>query len=238
MPIPAQVQATAYLAAAGRAEIDPYARLFLGGLTPAERDLAARGSDEVVSRTRLMDLLLLGVLGPAATVVNLGAGLCARPYRLDLSACREFIEVDAPAVLAAKTSILAGYQPSCPVRRIPGTTATLPPVPAPAVVLTEGLLVYLTPAQVAALAATLAALPGPIDWLADIVSADSAAAMAQLAGRAGKPLPLSGLDSLSAFEHAGWQIRDYRPLPTARPARPGRSSHDIVDGVLHLHRRE
>ncbi len=238
MQIPAQVQATAYLAAAGRAGIDPYARLFLDGLGPAELDLAARGRGEVVARTHLMDSMLLGLLHqtPGLTVVNLGAGLCARPYRLDLSACRETIEIDASPVLAFKDSILSGYQASCPVRRIPGGTTTLPQLAVPAVVLTEGLLVYLSAAELAALAVTLAALPGRVDWLADIVSADSAAAMAALAAQAATPLPLSGLDSLAVFEQAGWQVHDYRPLPVSRPTRPGRSSRDIVDGVLHLHR--
>lgn len=239
MQIPAQVQATAYLAAAGRAEIDPYARLFLGGLGSAELALAERGRAEVVARTHLMDSMLLGLLGPAVTVLNLGAGLCARPYRLDLSPCREVVEVDAEPVLAFKTSILSGYETSCPVRRIAGTSTALPSLPAPAVVLTEGLLVYLSPAQLAGLATALAtavAQAGQVDWLADIVSADSAAAMAALAGQAGKPLPLAGLESLAVFEEAGWQIYDYRPLPTPRLGRAGRSSRDIVDGVVHLRR--
>ncbi|GIH02938.1 hypothetical protein Rhe02_10050 [Rhizocola hellebori] len=234
------VQATAYLAAAGRAEADPFAGLFLEAMDDSSRALAASGRGEVLARTRLLDVMLLDLLrvAPGSAVVNVGAGLCARPYRLDLSACRETIEIDALPVLQFKDSILSGYQASCPLRRIPGDARSLPPLPAPAIVLTEGLLVYLTHDEIAALATALAALPGPVDWLADIVSTDSAAAMKTLAAQANSPLTLSGLDSLRVFEGAGWTVHDYRALPVnrppGRPSPPGKASHRIVDGVIHL----
>jgi O-methyltransferase involved in polyketide biosynthesis len=240
--IPDAVQATAYLAAAGRAEIDPYAGLFLGAMDDSARALAASGRGEVLARTRLMDSMLLDFLRetPGGTVVNVGAGLCARPYRLDLSACRETIEIDALPVLEFKDSILSGYQASCPLRRIPGDARSLPALPTPAVVLTEGLLVYLSADELSTLATTLASLPGPVDWLADVVSLDSAEAMKTLASQSHTPLVLSGLDSLDVFEDAGFTVHDYRALPVnrapafGRPRHTGQTSHRVVDGVIHL----
>jgi hypothetical protein len=104
-------------------------------------------------------------------------------------------------------------------------------------VLTEGVLVYLTRDEITALATT----PGPIDWLADIVSLDSANAMKALAAQANTPLTLTGLDSLGIFEDAGWTVHDYRALPVTRQPtlgqpHSGRASHRIVDGVIHLRR--
>ncbi len=49
-------------------------------------------------------------------MLTLGAGYCAGPYRLDLSACALVVELDAPAVLAHKETVLAGHEPSCPYR--------------------------------------------------------------------------------------------------------------------------
>ncbi|MFB6392472.1 class I SAM-dependent methyltransferase [Polymorphospora lycopeni] len=256
MGVAGEIQATALVAAACRAEetrqpaprlTDPYAERFLDSLDAAGRALLAAGRDEVVHRTTLIDGLLLDEVRrhPGATVVNLGAGLCTRPYRLDLSACREYVEVDAPEILARKATVLGGAEPSCPVRRIPGDVRGLPAlgVDGPAVLVTEGLLVYLPPAELAGLAATLGGLPAVTGWLADVVSADSARAMAAVAGRARAGLALHGLESMDTVERAGWAVADYRLLPARRPAArptgrpPGPSvpaSRRVLDGVVLL----
>jgi O-methyltransferase involved in polyketide biosynthesis len=235
MAFPLGVEATAFVAAACRAEIDPFARLFASGLDPALRPLVASGREEVAARTRMIDLLLLKVLPgrPDWTVINLGAGLCCRPYRLDLTACREVIEIDSAAIIDIK-GILAGYEASCPVRRLPGDVRALPELAAPAIVITEGLLVYLTETELRALATRLAALPGPVVWLADVVSRESAEAMGAIAGAG---LKLSGLDSLEVFESAGWEVTDYRPLLISRRFSAPRTSHSVVDGVIELTKR-
>jgi O-methyltransferase involved in polyketide biosynthesis len=243
------VQATAIAAAACRAEetrrprprlTDPLADLFTAQAGKATRSMVSSGLDEVIMRTHLIDVLLLAHLSrnPGETVVNLGAGYCTRPYRLDLSSCAGVVEVDAEALIQNKTTILTGYPASCPVRRIGGDVRSLPPLPHDGAVITEGLLVYLTPAELAALATTLATELTARVWLADIVSTESAQAMATLSG-----LPLSGLDSLAVFERAGWTVTDYRPLPVSRqparrsPAGGPPASHTVVDGVLALSRK-
>ena len=186
-------------------------------------------------------------------LVNLGAGFCTRPYRMDLSKVRAVLEVDAAPVLAVKQRVLADEAASCPVFRTPGDVTRPEVVVAllaehgaaggPAVVMAEGLLPYLSEPTLAQLADTLAAALPDAVWLADIVSTTSAAGMAQLARTAGTPVPLYGLDRLEVFEQHGWQVADYRILPVARrgrlgvPGRPGGPTSDrVVDGVVLLRR--
>lgn len=266
------VQATAYLAAACRAADaarggrlqDPYAARFAAAQPagqPAYRTLLDAGGAEVVARTLLVDALVRDCLthGPAPVVVNLGAGFCTRPYRLDLSAAVQVVELDAAPVLAVKDDLLAGETASVPVVRTPvdvrdrGALAEALGVHCRGadrvVVVSEGLLPYLPPADVSALAHTLSgALPGtahPPSWLTDVVSQGSARAMAQLARTAGAEVVLHGLATLAPLEEAGWVPADYRILPTPRRGPPGSyggragagpASAQVVDGVVALRR--
>lgn len=261
------VQATAYLAAACRAAENrrpaPRLRDELAALfephpgPPGHRALLDAGGDEVVTRAALVDELLTAQVAAGAppVVVNLGAGFCTRPYRLDLSGCRLLLELDAAEVLAVKRRVLAGHRPSCPVERVAvdlrnraGLAAALADHVGDGdrvVVVSEGLLPYLDEPAVRALAGTLADAAAAV-WLTDVVSGWSAARMAQLAGAAGLRVALFGLDSLDPFERAGWTVTDYRILPVPRrgpwpgPAEGhgagGAYSRQVVDGVLVLAR--
>jgi len=258
VPVGVGVAATAYVAAAFRAAEtdrpaprirDRFAALFQPGAGPAAatvRRLTAAGGDEVVLRTALVDELLTGALRarPGALVLNLGAGFCARPYRLDLSGCAGLVEFDAPDVLADKERVLAGYPSSCPVRRVPLDLRDRPALARqldeldagtrPSIVVSEGLLPYLPEKGIAGLAATLRAGLGDAVWLTDLVSVGSAAAMAQLAGPAGLAAPIHGLATLRPLEDNGWHCVDYRILPVPRPAGTGGSARDVIDGVIAL----
>lgn len=263
------VQATAYLAAACRAAEtraphprlrDEYAERFVRARPadqPSLRSLLDAGGDEVVARTVLLDELLRRELaaGDPPVVVNLGAGCCTRPYRLDLSGCQLVLELDAEPVLALKAELLADERPSCPVWRVAADLRDQPALAAlltahcggagRVVVVSEGLLPYLPAEAVATLAATLAGALGDPVWLTDLVSGESARQMAQLARTAGARVELFGLATLAPFEQAGWVVADYRILPVARrgpvgargPGGTGRASHRVVDGVAALHRR-
>src|SRR6266404_5536110 len=97
---------------------DPYARLLAG--TRGEGFLqrfpgAAATAAGCIVRTCLLDELILRVIREAAIdlVVNLGAGLDARPYRLPLQASLRWVEVDDCGVLAYKASKLASHRPVC-----------------------------------------------------------------------------------------------------------------------------
>lgn len=247
------MRATALVAAAARANgpvDDPFARLFLeahpAGEAPRRRLLAA-GTDEIVHRTGLLDTLLTERAdGRDFTLLNLGAGYCARPYRLAMSGCRRVIEVDAAEVLDLKSRVLRDCVPLVPVERVAGDlrderflAGLVSSIVEPVVVVSEGLLVYLPPEQVAALATTLAtrvARTARTDWFCDVVSVDSAAGMSTVAGRAGAGLTLYGLGTLEVFESAGWRVEDYRVLPVSRRGYGGGGGRQVVDGVIALSR--
>src|SRR5207245_1850594 len=52
-------------------------------------------------------------------VVNLAAGLDARPYRMELPPALRWIEIDLPAMVQYKEEVLAGERPRCALERVP-----------------------------------------------------------------------------------------------------------------------
>jgi methyltransferase (TIGR00027 family) len=163
---------------------DPFARRLAGerGRAIAERmDEALSSPWAFTSRTLLFDRLIERCVAAGAdTVVNLAAGMDARPYRLTLPPGLRWIEVDLPGILDEKEALLAGEKPACRVERVRldlsdrgarraaferiGTRSTS------ALVFCEGLLIYLTPAEVGALARDLHERPSFRAWAVDLSS--------------------------------------------------------------------
>lgn len=164
---------------------DPFARR-LGGARGAEISAAMPASTRkaswaFVARTSLLDRFIQARVADGVTlVVNLAAGLDARPYRLPLPASLTWIEVDQPALLEEKTELLAGERPVCSVERIAldleddaARRAFLEGIgrrTERVLVVTEGLLIYLSEAQVGRLADDLAAQPNIEAWVTDLLS--------------------------------------------------------------------
>jgi len=134
-----------------------------------------------VTRTVLFDELILEQVRQGTdTVVNFAAGLDARPYRMALPAGLRWIEVDLPELLNAKERLLRDEKPTCALERVPldladrdarrGLIAKLAQRSSRALVITEGLLVYLSPEQVGELARDLAEHPAIKGWVIDLVS--------------------------------------------------------------------
>lgn len=132
----------------------------------------------LVVRTIAIDRLLAEAFSRGAKrVVNLGAGLDARPYRLRLPPSIDWVEVDFPALISGKESLLAGETSACPVRRIGldladkdarrSLFADLTRDGAPTVLLTEGLIAYLDPESAADLARDMRAAAGFRFWILD-----------------------------------------------------------------------
>ena len=64
----------------------------------------------VVIRTRVIDSFVQQLIaGGVETVINLGAGLDTRPYRLDLPASLRWIEVDLPQIIDLKEARLGSW---------------------------------------------------------------------------------------------------------------------------------
>jgi len=183
------VSDTALLVAANRAQEteradahfhDPHARALAGERGERiARDLSyGQAGWTVVARTVYFDAVItrLARAGEIACVVNLAAGLDARPYRLDVPSTLRWIEADLPDMLDYKASRLAGSEPRCVLERVPADLTDGEAVARvlektddlPTLALTEGLLVYLQEEDVGRLGRALAARPNVRWWLLDI----------------------------------------------------------------------
>ena len=164
---------------------DPYARRLAGERGQQIVDTMPRGrwvAWAMIVRTAVLDEVILRLVraGHVDTVLNLAAGLDARPWRLDLPASLHWIDVDLPAILGYKLEQLAAERPHC---RYEAVMLDLADVDArralfrrvgaesrAVLVVSEGLLVYLTEEQVASLADDLHAQASFRWWLFDLSS--------------------------------------------------------------------
>jgi methyltransferase (TIGR00027 family) len=160
---------------------DPFASVLAG-----DKGMAiARGASAfewmsfgVGGRTRFIDDLVLCVVNgnSVRTVVNLGAGLDTRPWRMDLPQDLRWIEVDFPAMLDYKASRLADHQPRCRIERIAADLSNPEERErifeavgkSPSLMIAEGLLMYLSRQTVTALASEPADQTGVYWWIVDI----------------------------------------------------------------------
>lgn len=162
---------------------DPYARRLGGERGQAIVDAMPKGaamSWPMVVRTAVMDEIVMRcVCEGAATVLNLAAGLDARPYRLDLPPTLRWLHVDLPDMVDYFRTRMAGESPRCEIefiaadmreaderRRVFSHAAERGPVLA----VTEGLLIYLESDDVAALARDLHGIARARWWLSDLAS--------------------------------------------------------------------
>lgn len=190
-----------------------------------------------VARTYLFDRFITRCIQDGAElVVNLAAGLDARPYRMTLLASLQWIEVDLPGILAYKEPLLAAEKPSCILERIRvdisdvsarrAVFAELGGRARKALVLTEGLLIYLRAEQVAELARDLAAIPSFQYWITDIASPGLLRMMQRTVGRtlseAGAPFQFGPAEGPGFFAPHGWDAEDVQSLlkTAARFKRP------------------
>jgi methyltransferase (TIGR00027 family) len=138
-------------------------------------------------RSRFMDELLLEALSskPIATVLSVGCGLDTRPWRLELPPDLRWIEVDFADLLDYKEALMSGETPRCCRERITADlndaaerrTIYAAAGPAPALMITEGLLMYLPASTVEALAAEAWQQSGIAHWMSDITTSAFAKAI-------------------------------------------------------------
>ena len=163
---------------------DPYADRLAGDhgrQIVGQLEAAASSAWSIITRTAVLDELIMGAIGNGAdTVLNLAAGLDTRPYRLPLPSATRWIEVDFPEMILYKTGKLAGAQPCCALERVAldltdrlareQLFTRVSRESRQVLVITEGLLIYLTPADVAALATDLHTTPHFRWWIADVLT--------------------------------------------------------------------
>jgi methyltransferase (TIGR00027 family) len=207
---------------------DPYAKLLAGERGEAiarQMPAQARSGWPMVARTKLIDdLVQTRVTQGCDCVINLAAGLDTRPYRLDLPDSLRWIEADLPALIEEKEGLLANAQPRCQLRRIKvdltdtqARVAALQDALGPstqALVLAEGLLVYLDDAQVRDLSRDIAALAGVNSWILDLGSPAILEMMRKGMGATLKnaPLKFAPENGIAFFEALGWRVGEVHSI--------------------------
>jgi methyltransferase (TIGR00027 family) len=206
---------------------DPFARSLAGdrGVELVRGLPGARGSAwAMIVRTAVMDEIILRLVkGGTRLVLNLAAGLDARPYRLELPGDLHWVDVDLPAILEYKRQTLEGARARCRYEAVPldltdetarrELFARLGAGATDALVIAEGLLVYLADEQVAGLARDLHARPGLRWWLIDLASPRLLKYMRRY-GRRGQidsaVFRFAPAEGTAFFEPCGWRQAEYR----------------------------
>ena len=183
---------------------------------------ATRGK-HVVARTRLIDDLVAASISDGCDLVlNLAAGLDTRPYRMDLPASLRWVEADLGPMIDEKERLLSGENPRCHLVREridladpDARRALLARATAEArkaLVLTEGLLVYLDEDVVRSIGRDLLAQPAVRWWVLDVI-APAILRMLQKGMGAhldNAPMKFAPARGVAFFEELGWTARDIR----------------------------
>ncbi|MGC1618398.1 MAG: SAM-dependent methyltransferase [Candidatus Acidiferrum sp.] len=208
---------------------DPFARRLAGERgEQIARSMPLGGNNDwsMITRTCLGDDLINEQIRQGVDmVINLAAGLDARPYRMQLPRTLKWIEVDLPEILSYKEEILCDDKPVCSLERIRldlsnaaarrDLFAQLGTRASKALIISEGLLIYLTPEDVAGLAKDLAAPPSFQSWILDIASPGL---LRMLAKRLSKqllhaaPFKFAPPEGPNFFIPCGWKPVDVRSL--------------------------
>lgn len=178
----------------------------------------------VVSRTVIIDRLILQLISEGLeAVVNLGAGLDARPYRMNLPANFKWIEVDFPKMIKMKSEILKNDKPVCDLVRIEADLSNdserwkvlsdaaigLKKV----LILTEGVLPYLSEEQVSNLSKDILAQERYKFWVCeyfDPVIYKYLKDSRRMRKMKNAPFKFYPPNYLGFFETRGWKIRNIK----------------------------
>lgn len=206
---------------------------------PFARTLAGEKGDEIVRtmkdgrsmawamivRTQVFDEIIMAEVATDGIdlVLNLAAGLDARPWRLALPMSLKWVDVDLPDILRYKLETLGDAKPRCAYEAVEADLtdasvrqalfARLGAQSKRTLVLTEGLLIYLSEEQVSELATDLHAQPSFERWVIDLANPRLLKMMSKSWGKsvaAGnapfKFAPASGTDF---FRELGWAERAF-----------------------------
>ena len=178
----------------------------------------------LVARTKIIDDAIADAIADGCDrVLNLAAGLDTRPYRLELPADFTWVEADLPDLLAEKTQLLSYQTPRCQLTRsavdlvdpqardkflneaLDGANKAL--------VLTEGLLMYLEVREVVALAEAIKR-PEVAWWMTTFTGPSVKRVMnKRTAGLSqNAPFKFAPDNGLAFFEDLGWRILESKSL--------------------------
>jgi len=179
------------------------------------------------TRTYLFDQFITRCLQEGCdTVINLAAGLDARPYRLGLPVDLKWIEVDLPEITDYKEQLLHDEKPSCALERVRldlsdvnGRRELFQLVgkqSRQALIISEGLVIYLSSEEVGSLATDLATHEQFRYWLLDITSPVLLKMLRKKMGKAfdeaAAPFKFAPDDGPEFFTKFGWNPVAVRSL--------------------------
>jgi methyltransferase (TIGR00027 family) len=209
---------------------DPYAERLAGekGRAAGKLHLTRKITIwSVAIRTVIIDeMIKTAVRNGVTVIVNLGAGLDARPYRLDLPEDLTWIEADYQDVLTYKERVLAADTPCCKLERVAVDLAdserrkaflqTVADRGAKTLFLTEGVVPYIDESDVGDLAEDLYNVSNVYGWIVDYFSPENRAhrdksGVTQQMRNA--PFKFWPKDWFRFFEQHGWKVRDIMYLP-------------------------
>lgn len=208
---------------------DPFAGRLAGAKGEEIVDRMPRGRATawaMIVRTKVFDEVILDAIerDGVDTIVNLAAGLDARPWRLTLPRALRWVDVDLPDILEYKIASLSAETPNCRYESVAADLrdaavrrtlfARLGSEARSALVVTEGLLIYLTGEQVGELATDLSAVPSFRRWLIDLASPRLLEMMRKYWGRdlerGEAPFKFAPEDGTGFFESCGWREVEFR----------------------------
>jgi methyltransferase (TIGR00027 family) len=206
---------------------DPYARKMAGERGEAILHSMPRGRAlawPMIVRTAVMDEIIARCIREGAKIVfNLAAGLDTRAFRLALPPSLLWFDVDLPDMIRYRREHLEGAKPVCVHEHLAadlGDAGDLSRIFSraaecgPALVITEGLLIYLTDQQASVLAQRLRERRELRWWLIDLVSPQLLHRMRKTwqshlaAGNA--PMRFAPSDGAAFFAAFGWRESEFR----------------------------
>lgn len=208
---------------------DPFAARLAGEKGTAIVDAMKNGRRmawAMIVRTKIFDEFILErVRNGVDQVVNLAAGLDARPWRMrELPSTLRWVDVDLPGILEHKLGIMQGEKTVCRYEAVKvdlrdaakrqALFAQLGTESQRTLVISEGLLIYLTPEQVGELAHDLHA-PASFKWWAiDIAGPRLLVMMQKMWGQSvnegNAPFQFAPAESTKFFEPFGWREVQFR----------------------------
>jgi methyltransferase (TIGR00027 family) len=208
---------------------DSYARRLSGAKGEEIVRSMRRGASaawSMIVRTAVFDELILSEVGRGGIdcVLNLAAGLDARPFRLELPSALRWIDVDFAPILDYKWQVLKDEKARCRYEMAPtdltdgaarrALFARVASEQSRVLVVAEGLLIYLTPEDVTALATDLYAQGAYRSWIIDLASPRLLKWMqrswGKSAARGNAPFLFAPEEGTAFFAKSGWREREYR----------------------------
>lgn len=203
---------------------DPFAHILVGEQAPRIELLRSEATKwtqwTVVMRTIIIDQMIHDLIAKGVTTfVNLGAGLDARPYRMNLGPNIHWIEIDFPQVIEHKRKHLQQFTPTCQLESIALDLSNrelrqslfkdLAAKYSNIVVLTEGVLPYLTQEQVSELSEDLSHHSSFRYWIGEYLSPKSYQYLKnpkRMKALKNTPFKFYPDDWMGFFETRGWRL--------------------------------